>query len=137
MQVQDSAPALLMAEHCDVAEDASKIVFLNEEKVFPMDASSDMWYFNTGASNHMTGAKEMFTSLDDSVKGTVKFRDGTMVEICGKAAVMFRCQNKEHRVLSEVYFIPQLHGNIVNLGQLDESECKVVIEHGELSIYDC
>lgn len=64
-QVQYNAPTLSIAEHCylvQVAKDASETVFLNEEKVFPMDSSSDVWYFNTGASNHMTGAMEMFKS---------------------------------------------------------------------------
>lgn len=71
MQVQDKASTLLMAKHCDlvqVAEDASEIVLLNKEKVFPMDANSDVWYFDMGASNNMSGAKEIFTSLDDSIK---------------------------------------------------------------------
>lgn len=101
-----------------------------------MDDSSNVWYFDTGASNHMTGVKEIFTLLDNSVKDTVKLRDGSIVEIREKGVVMFRCQNKEHRVLPRVYFILWLHNNIVNLGQLDESGCKVIIKHGEMSIYD-
>ena len=59
--------------------------FLNEEKVFPVDTGSDVWYLDTGASNHMTGNRSTLTSLDETVKGTVKFGDDSVVEICGKA----------------------------------------------------
>lgn len=37
-------------------------------------------------------------------------------------------------MLTEVYYIPRLCSNIVSLGQLDESGCKIVIEDGELCI---
>lgn len=104
--------------------------------MFLVDAGSDVWYLDTGASNHMTGNRSMLMSLDETVKGTVKFGDDSVVEICGKGAVMYQCKNQEHRVLTEVYYIPRLRSNIISLGQLDESGYKIVIEGGELCIFD-
>jgi hypothetical protein len=37
------------------------------------------WIFDTGASNHMTGIKEVFTDLDTDVVRTVRFGDGSIV----------------------------------------------------------
>ncbi|CAA0809125.1 cysteine-rich RLK (RECEPTOR-like protein kinase) 8, partial [Striga hermonthica] len=59
------------------------------------------WYLDSGASNHMTGSKEAFSELDDGVTGTVKFGDGSKVEIQGRGTVIFRCQNSEHRALTD------------------------------------
>ena len=111
-------------------------VFLNEEKVFPKRTTDGVWYLDTGASSHMTGTKEAFTVLDESVQGTVKFGDGSLVSTRGRGSVLFKCQNGEHRVLIEVYYIPDLRSNIISLGQMDEVGCKVLIENGELHIYD-
>ena len=49
---------------------------------------------------------------------------------------MFQCFTGDHRVLSDVYYIPNLRSNIISLGQLDENGCKIVIEGGVLCILD-
>ena len=74
------------------------------------------WYLDSGASNHMTGSKVSFSELDDDVTGTVKFGDGSRVAIQGHGTIIFRCQNGEHRALTDVYYIPQLRSSIINIG---------------------
>ncbi|KAK3133758.1 hypothetical protein QOZ80_6AG0540590 [Eleusine coracana subsp. coracana] len=54
----------------------------------------------------------------------------------GRGSVEFKCLNGVHRTLTGVYFIPKLKNNIINLGQLDERGCKVVIEDGVLRVRD-
>jgi hypothetical protein len=84
----------------------------------------------------MTTDRRMFSTLDETVTGTVKFGDGSVVEICGKGSVMFMCKNQWHRVLTEVYLIPRLRSNIISIGQLDQIGRKTVIEDGEMCIFD-
>ena len=83
----------------------------------------------------MTGSKEAFYELDD-VTGTVKFGDSSRVAIRGRGTIIFRCQNGEHRALTDVYYIPQLRSSVVSIGQLDERGCEVLIESGILKIRD-
>ena len=64
------------------------------------------WYLDSGACNHMTGSKAAFSELDDDMTGTVKFGDGSRVMIRGHGTIIFRCQNDEHRALTDVYYIP-------------------------------
>ena len=51
------------------------------------------WYLDSGASNHMTGSKAVFSELVDDVTGTVKFGDGSRVTIQRRDTIIFRCQN--------------------------------------------
>ena len=68
---QDEEPALLLSQSCVMACNATVEhgrVFLNEEKVKPrlgtnVRYDTKIWYLDTGASNHMTGSRAMFTSL--------------------------------------------------------------------------
>jgi hypothetical protein len=73
----------------------------------------------------MTGCRASLTNLDESVRGAVRFGDGSKVEICGIGAVTISSKNSDHKVLSEVYYIPSLRCNIVSLGQLEEGGCRV------------
>jgi transposase InsO family protein len=45
-------------------------------------------------------------------------------------------KNGEHKVVTNVYYIPKLQTNIISLGQLEEAGCKVVLEDGWLQIFD-
>jgi len=100
------------------------------------DESEQRWYLDSGASNHMTGCRAAFSELDEKHAGSVRFGDGSRVEIRRRGTVLFRCKNGEHRALSEVYYIPELRSSIVSLGQLDEHGAEVLIRGGVLRIRD-
>ena len=63
---------------------------------------------DTGATNHMTGCSNVFAEIDKTVTGTVKFGDGSVVEIRGIGTILFAGKNGEHKALSGVYYIPRL-----------------------------
>ncbi|CAA0822344.1 cysteine-rich RLK (RECEPTOR-like protein kinase) 8 [Striga hermonthica] len=156
-QVDDEEPSLLMAKFCtshDVEPELEKVKAVAAEQgkalqAVHLDESSaqvhlgrmgggmeQRWYLDSGASNHMTGSKEAFSELDDGVTGTVKFGDGSKVEIRGRGTVIFRCQNDEHRALTDVYYIPQLRSSIISIEQLDEHGCEVLVKGGVLKLQD-
>ncbi|XP_013594820.1 PREDICTED: uncharacterized protein LOC106302980 [Brassica oleracea var. oleracea] len=90
-----------------------EVVFLNEERVFPKrfdecDGNTSIWYLDNGASNHMTGKREFFSNLDESIKGKVKFGDGSNVEIVGKGSITFIGKTRERRALKDIYYVPSL-----------------------------
>ena len=135
----DDEPTLLMAETCVLSHVIhNEQVLLYEDKVVPkINSTQDKaWYLDTGASNHMIGCIEKFAEIDTTIKGSVKFGDGSAIEIQGKGSVLFECFTGEHRVLTNVYYISKLKSNIISLGQLDENECNVVIEGGVMTILD-
>ncbi|XP_047331212.1 uncharacterized protein LOC124934744 [Impatiens glandulifera] len=135
---EDESLMLLMTQICTTptADNDIQEVFLNEEKVVPRDTTNNVWYLDTGASSHITGDKKMFTMLDKTVKGKVRFIDNYVVNICEKGMVMIECVIGDHHIIFDVFYIPSLNSNLLSLGQLDENGCKIVIENGVLCISD-
>nr|KAJ0222838.1 hypothetical protein LSAT_V11C200051890 [Lactuca sativa] len=137
----DDEPALLLSAYN--SEKVFHEVFLNEEKVTPKlrskgdeTSKSKVWYLDNGASNHMTGEEEKFREIDKTIKGYVRFGDGSKVRIEGKGAILFLCKNGEQRLLQEVYYIPSLCSNIISLGQLAEGGDKILMHGAFLWIHD-
>ena len=72
----------------------SRRVDLVEAKVlFQRDGQEEdaggSWVLDTGATNHMTGDRSAFAELDPAVCGTVRFGDGSLVNIEGRGTVLF------------------------------------------------
>jgi hypothetical protein len=78
----------------------------------------------------------VFSELDRAMQGTVKFRDGFVVNICGKGTIIFSGRHDEHKVLTSVYWIPRLKNSIISVGQMDEGGARVLIEGGVLRVWD-
>jgi hypothetical protein len=109
---------------------------LSEEKVVHAVCLGEVWVLDTRASNHMTGTKSTLTQLDDIVSGSVKFGDGSTVKICGLGSVVMKTRQGDHKVLTSVYYIPQLKSNIISLGQLEEAGYDIRLFAGRLKVFD-
>jgi hypothetical protein len=92
--------------------------------------------FDTRASNHMTGVKEVFMDLDTAVVGIVQFGDGSVMRVKGCGTILFTCKNGEHQALFKAYYIPSLTTNIISCDQLDESGFQIHIEGSFMIIHD-
>lgn len=118
-----------------------EMVFLNEDKLFPKKLGTnkedaDVWYLDNGASNHMTGNRESFSTLDETVKGKVRFGDGSYVKIVGKGSITLVSKTGEKRILKDIYYIPELKHNIITLGQVTEHGCEVIMKGDSLLLKD-
>jgi hypothetical protein len=123
-----------------------KVVHIVEEKVYAaldgeMEQESCRWVLDTGASNHMSGYRAAFSSIDGGTVGTVKFADGSVVRIEGIGMVIYECKTGEHRAFNGVYYIPRLNTSIISVGQLDEEGYEVLIKgescHSGIQIRSC
>ncbi|XP_013623877.1 PREDICTED: uncharacterized protein LOC106329780 [Brassica oleracea var. oleracea] len=118
-----------------------EVVFLNEGKVMPKRLESDtkedgVWYLDNGASNHMTGERCYFSEMNENIKGKVKFGDGSFVDISGKGSILFEAKTGEHKLLTDIYYIPELRSNILSLGQATEQGCDVRMKDNYLTLKD-
>jgi transposase InsO family protein len=123
------------------AIDANDELHFLENKVFASFNDSDdrdpkQWVLDTGASNHMTGSKAAFSSIDGGVTRSVRFGDDSVARIEGIGTVLLACKSGEHRALHHVYYLPRLTTNIISVGQLDERGYQVLVEDGVMRVRD-
>jgi hypothetical protein len=123
------------------SREVRETVHLMQEKVVACLSDAEQqechrWVLDTGATNHMTGCKSAFSDLDRAIHGTVRFEDGSVVQIEGIGTVLFSGKNGEHRAFTGVYYIPRLTTNIISVGQLDEMGYKTLIDDGVMRIRD-
>jgi hypothetical protein len=131
-------PQQTPAAGADKVDMVAHVVHLREEKVLAqlgeVEHDSKSWICNTGATNHMSGSRAVFTELDAAVCSTARFGDDSVAEIEGRGSVVFICKNGERRSFARVYFIPRLMANIVSVGQLDEAGYNIHIKNVRMDI---
>ncbi|KAG9454468.1 hypothetical protein H6P81_007372 [Aristolochia fimbriata] len=98
------------------------------------EKKKSIWYIDTGASHHMSGYKELFTELDDSVQGEVRFENSSTLQVKGKGRIMIQTKKGDHRYISDVLYIPEKHTNLISVDQLLEEGYDIYLKDGRLSI---
>ncbi|XP_047258075.1 uncharacterized protein LOC124890276 [Capsicum annuum] len=97
---------------------------------------TDIWYVNSGCSNHMCGYKFSFSSLNDSLRSTVSFGDCSAVEVMGKGDIRIKTKNSFVETISCVLYFPDLKANLRSAGQLQEKGYIITTKKGKCEIYD-
>ena len=118
-----------------------EVVFLNEKNVNPKEFETSLdkdniWYLDNGASNHMTGNRSYFQTINEKVTGKVRFGDDSRIDIKGKGSIMFHSKTGGKKIISDVYFIPDLRSNIISLGQATEAGCDIRMKDDYLTLRD-
>ena len=65
--------------------------------------SLDLWLLDSGCSNHMTGNKSLFSSLDSSVVTNIKLGDDFLVLAKGKGIVSVQSKKNENNFIHDFY----------------------------------
>lgn len=100
------------------------------------ESEKDIWFLDSGCSNHMTGNLEMFSSLDESVKSDVTLGNDNKVSVMGKGSVNILTKMGEKKYISDVYFAPGLKHNLMSIGQLIQKGYRVYFKNKECTILD-
>jgi len=82
------------------------------------ETRQNMWYLDTGCSNHICGDKKAFFELDESFCNTVKFGDNSVVSVMGKGNVTLHAKDNSFHTISNVFYVPNLKTNLLSIGQL-------------------
>lgn len=70
------------------------------------------------------------------ILGRVKFGDDSFVEIQGKGSLLFNGNGGVQKLLTDIYYVPNLKANIISLGQATEIGCEISMKRDQLYPYD-
>lgn len=100
------------------------------------ESSKDVWFLDSGCSNHMIGNRELFSNLDDSVEFEIKLENDTVVFVMGKGVINVLTKNGKKRFIPDVYYVPGLKHNLMSVGQLIEKGYRVLFKNDVCTILD-
>lgn len=113
-------------------------LFFSCQKAFRED--KNVWSFDSGCSNHMTGKKETFINIDSSFDSKVKLGNGEHVEVKGKGNIGVTTKQGS-KVIHNTLYVPELDKNLLSIGQLlehgyslnfENRECRILIQREEM-----
>jgi len=115
------------------SESSSETLFITCDVA--QENASNIWFLDSGCSNHMTGNKGLFEELNTSVKAQIKLGNDNIVEVMGKGAINV-ITNRGKKTIPDVYFVPGLKHNLISVGQLMQKGYKVSFENNVCTIFD-
>jgi hypothetical protein len=74
------------------------------------DDEDQIWFLDSGCSNHMVGNKNWLYDCDETHRDSVKLGDDSKMHVMGKGNLRLRINGRIH-VISNVYYIPGLKTN--------------------------
>lgn len=109
---------------CPDWEKKANCVELEEEELLSMsyanihqEKKEEIWFLDSDCNNHMTGNKKWFSKLEENFNQTVKLGNDTRMAVVAKGSIKVQI-NGIIQVISDVYYIPELKNNLLNIGQL-------------------
>ena len=99
-------------------------------------ASDNCWYLDIGCSTHMTGRREWFLNLDQSVKSQVKFADDRTLSAKGIGKVLIKTKDRGQSCITDVLFVPGMKSNLLSLSQLLEKGFMTKLENKMLRVFE-
>lgn len=94
----------------------------------------EIWFLDSGCSNHMCGTKELFSDLDENFTEIVKLGNNSSMVVKGKGNVRFQF-NGISNIITGVYYVPELKNNLLSIGQLQEKGLTILFQHGRCKVY--
>ena len=87
--------------------------------LYPCQAMSEqrnnVWYLDSGFSNHMTGNDYIFVNIDAISNSQVRMRNCVMVQAKGKGTIAIETK-KGTRYIQDVLLVPDLKQNLLSIG---------------------
>ena len=98
--------------------------------------SEDIWFLDSGCSNHMTGNIALFSALNQNLKSEVTLGTDSKVSVMGKGEVKIFTKQGERKTIADVYYVPGMRCNLLSVGQLVQKGYNVFFENDVCTIMD-
>lgn len=94
----------------------------------------ELWFLNSGCSNHMCGKREFFSDFEGNFREKVKLGDNSSMDVMGKGNVRMLV-NGFVQIITGVFYVPGLKNSLISIGQLAEKGLAILIQQGTCKIY--
>jgi len=96
----------------------------------------NIWYLDSGANNHMSGQRDLFGDLNETVKCLVIFGDTSKVPMKRRGNIPIHLKNDDHSYIADVYYVIAIKHNLLSIGQLLEKGYTLLMKNCNLTIED-
>ncbi|RVW64797.1 Retrovirus-related Pol polyprotein from transposon TNT 1-94 [Vitis vinifera] len=118
------------ANYADTQEEMLLMAYVDMNKAH----REDMWFLDSGCSNHMCGTKEYFSDFDGSFRDSVKLGNNTSMVVTGKGNVRLQV-NGIAQIITGVFYVPELKNNLLSIGQLQEKGLTILFQSGKCKVF--
>ena len=94
----------------------------------------DVWFLDSGCSNHMCANKLWFSNFDAEFRHSVKLENNSKMVVLGKGNIRLQIAGVI-KVITDVFYIPELKNNLLSIGQLQERGAAILIQNGACKVY--
>lgn len=95
-----------------------------------MVSKEDMWFLDSGCSNHMCGKKKYFLDFDELFRDSMKLGNNSSMIVLGKDNVRLQV-NGLIQIITRVFYVPELKNNLLSIRQLQENELIILFQKEE------
>ncbi|XP_039056284.1 uncharacterized protein LOC120199175 [Hibiscus syriacus] len=95
---------------------------------------SNIWFLDSGCSNHMTGVKSLFNEIDETFKKKVTLGDNKQIQVEEKGNVAVKGNSSNVKLLYDVYYIPSLSQNLLSVGKLMATGYSIMFDNASCVI---
>lgn len=99
-----------------------------------VEDKGEVWYLDSGCSNHMCGNREWFITFDSSFRHHVKLGDDRRIQVEGKGNLRLEI-NGINQVITSAYYVPGLKNNLLSIGQLQQRGLKITFDENECEVW--
>ncbi|CAJ2647424.1 unnamed protein product [Trifolium pratense] len=124
-EFDDRGEILLMAQGTKSNESQDSII---------SDAKNELWFLDSGCSNHMVGNKNWLFEYDGTFKDSVKLGDDSKMAVEGKGNLKLHIEGFT-QVLTNVYYLPGLKNNLLSIGQLQQKNLTVIFKNDTCKVF--
>eukprot|EP00253_Pinus_taeda_P020973 PITA_20973 len=98
--------------------------------------SDDIWFLDSGCSNHMIGNIALFSALDQNVKSQATLGTNSKISVMGKGKVKIFTKKCEKKTIADVCYVPGMKCNLLSIGQLVQQGYNVFFVNYVCTIMD-
>ena len=91
------------------------------------EQKNNVWFLDSGCTNHMTGNKNILLDMDTTINSQVKMGNGDLMNVKGKGAIGIQTKVGT-KYIRDVLLVPALEQNLLSVGQLVEHGYKLHFE---------